>query len=124
MLNVLDLAPGQFAILEQLALRGFTIASFPLYGNAVGVRRGDCAALLAPAPNASFALLGEPGYLLKGNLAVAVIRGGRKLYAWKKDSIEATEQREEELRRFREDLLAILDPSRPDVPARPPSQPA
>ncbi len=106
---MLELTPHQVAILQQLAVQGFAVTSFPLYANAIGVRRGQCAALLAPTANARLALQGEPCYLLSGNLAVLVIRNGKKLYAWKKESLEATPEREEELRKFREDLLRVLD---------------
>jgi hypothetical protein len=115
---VLELTPRQLAILQQLAAQGFAVTSFPMYANAIGVRRGDFAALLAPAPDAALALQGEPCYLLNGNLAVPVVRGGKKLYTWKKQSVEATPEREQALRTFREDLLRILESEIARGPAR------
>jgi hypothetical protein len=109
---VLELKPHQVAILQHLATQGFAVTAFPMYGNAIGVQRGEFAALLAPAENAPLALSGEPCYLLQGNLAVAVIRDGKKFFTWKKQSVEATPELEEELQRFREDLVRVLESAR------------
>lgn len=106
---MVDLTPRQLAILEQLAVRGFAVTSFPMYGNAIGICRGDWAALLVPAAHAGLALQGEPCYLLNGNLAVPVVRGGKKLYVWKKQAVEATPAREAELQTFREELMRVLE---------------
>lgn len=103
-----ELTPQQIAVLEMLAGQGFAIASFPMYGNAIGVRRGECAALLVPGNTAPLALQGEPCYLLNGNLAVAVERGGKKMYVWKKQAIEATPERQGALLAFRADLTRVL----------------
>jgi len=120
---MLELTPHQLTILQQLAVQGFVVTAFPLYGNAIGVRRGEWAALLAPTPNAPLALQGEPCYLLKGNLAVTVMRGGRKLYTWKKDCMEATPEREAEQKRFKEDLLRVLESALARGPASAPFSP-
>jgi|SRR5208282_1783699 len=105
----MDLTPNQLNILQRLAVQGFAVVAFPMYASAVGVRRGECAALLIPAPDGSLALQGEPCYLLNGNLAVPVLRDRKKFYVWKKQAVEATPELEEELRQVREDLVRILD---------------
>jgi hypothetical protein len=105
----MDLTPHQLAILQRLAVQGFAVVAFPMYASAVGIRRGDCAALLMPTPGGRLMLQGEPCYLLEGNLAVPVLREGKKFYVWKKQSLEATPQREAELQQFRDDLVRILD---------------
>jgi hypothetical protein len=44
----MDFTPQQISILERLQARDFQIVAFPMYANYVGVRRRNCAALLAP----------------------------------------------------------------------------
>jgi len=75
-----------------------------MYASAVGIRRGECAALLVAAPGGGLILQGEPCHLIHGNLAVGVMRNGKKLYVWKKQSAEATPEREAALREFKQDL--------------------
>jgi hypothetical protein len=104
-----ELTSQQIALLEGLVAAGFAVVAFPLYGNAIGVRRGDCAALLVAVEEGGLKLQGEPCYVVNGNLAVVVIRGGRKLYVWKKTEVEATPAREEQLKGFRNDLMAHLE---------------
>jgi len=77
------------AILERIVSAGFSIVAFPLYANAVGVRRGGFAALLDPIPGDGFRLFGEPCVLLDGNLTVRVTEKGKswfcveKIAGWK-----------------------------------------
>jgi len=109
----MDLTPHQLAILQRLALQGFAIVAFPMYASAVGVRRGECAALLIPAPGGALALQGEPCYLLNGNLAVPVLRDGKKLFVWKKQAVEATSEIEAALNEFKHHLVRILESAMP-----------
>ncbi len=57
------------ARMEKIAAAGFTFTSFPLYAAAVGVKKGNCAALLNPLPDGSLKFFAEPCYLVEGNLA-------------------------------------------------------
>ena len=41
-------------MLERLVTKEFALVAFPLYANAVGVRKGSCAALLDPIANGGF----------------------------------------------------------------------
>lgn len=107
--SVLELTPEQLALLEQLAARGFQVVSFPLYASAVGVRKGNCVALLRPAEGGRLRLFGEPSYLLEGNLTVRVTRGGRRWFVWKKKQLEATPERMAELERFTSELAHLLE---------------
>jgi hypothetical protein len=107
---VLELSPKQIGILEKIAAHGFAIVAFPLYASAVGVRKGNCAALLVPAPNGSMMFLGEPCWLLDGNLTVRVQRGGLQLFVWKKQEIEATFERLAEVAGFRKEIEDLLAP--------------
>jgi hypothetical protein len=105
---VLELSPKQIGILEKIAARGFAIVAFPLYASAVGVRKGNCAALLRPAENGGMSLLGEPCWLVNGNLSVRVKRAGVELFVWKKQQVETTPERLAEVANFRRELEGIL----------------
>jgi hypothetical protein len=104
-----DLTPQQTSLLEGLIATGFAIVAFPMYASAIGVRRGDCAALLVPVTGGGLKLQGEPCYVVNGNLAVAIFRGERKLYVWKKTEVAATPEREAELKSFRQDLVRQIE---------------
>ena len=105
-----ELTPQQIAILERLVTYGFTPVAFPLYANAVGIRKRDCAALLEPISEGGFRLFGEPCVLLDGNLTVRVTHEGQSWFVWKKQRLEATPQRLAELDRFISELKLQLEP--------------
>ncbi len=105
---MLDLSPKQIAILERCAAAGFKIVAFPLYESAVGIKKGNCAALLAAGAADRMTLLGEACYLIDGNLGVRVRRNGVDLFVWKKKELEVTMERLEELAQFRRDLNSVL----------------
>jgi hypothetical protein len=107
---MLELSPAQVSVLEQCASAGFTIVAFPMYASAAGVRKGNCAALLAPIPKGGMRILVEPCYLVEGNLTVRIHRDGRDFFVWKKTQLEATPERLDELSRFRAELDAVLTP--------------
>lgn len=105
---MLDLFPKQIAILERCAAAGFKIVAFPLYESAVGIKKGNCAALLAPADANRMKLLGEPCYLVGGNLGVRIRRNGVDLFMWKEKQIEVTSERLQEIGQFRRELDSVL----------------
>jgi len=105
-----ELSPQQIAILERIFSHGFTPVAFPLYANAVGLRKGSCAALLEPIANGGFRLFGEPCILLDGNLTVRITDNGKSWFVWKKLGLEATPERMEELDQFVAELRAHLEP--------------
>ena len=104
-----ELTAQQIAILERLVSRGFFVVAFPLYANAVGVRKGNYAALLDPVSGAGFRVFGEPCVLLDGNLTVRVADKGKSWFVWKKQRVEATVERIEELDRFVCELKMLLE---------------
>ena len=108
---MLELTPQQTAVLERLLARGFQPVAFPLYANAVGVRKGDCAALLGPVGSGGLCLLGQPSYLVDDNLSVRVTRGSRQWFVWKKNQVEVTPERRAELEQFTAELAALLLPT-------------
>jgi hypothetical protein len=105
-----ELTPAQFSVLERLAARGFTIVAFPLYASAIGVRRGSFAVLLVPIEGGGLRILGDPCYLIDGNLSARVSRKGRSMFVWKSREIEATPELLTELSRFAADVSGLLLP--------------
>ena len=104
-----ELTAQQVAILERVVAAGFSVVAFPLYANAVGVRKRSCAALLEPLPGTGFRLFGEPCVLLDGNLTVRVADAGKSWFVWKKLRVEATVARLAELERFVSELKILLE---------------
>jgi hypothetical protein len=103
-----ELTPVHTAILERLVARGFTLVAFPLYASAIGVRRDSFAALIEPLATDGLRVLGEPCYLIDGNLTVRVHRGAAQWFVWKSKSVEATPDLLAQLSRFSEDLRNAL----------------
>ena len=99
----------QIAILERIVSAGFSIVAFPLYANAIGVRRGSYAALLDPIPGNGFGLFGEPCVLLEQNLTVRIAEKGKSWFVWKKLRIEATPERLRQLEAFVSELKLLLE---------------
>ena len=93
--------------LQQIYLAGFELKVFDRFPRCVGVVRDNCIALLLPSPD-GLQLLGTPGWLMGEALGVLVESGGRKVFQAKQEIIEATPERLEALRRFREDLKELL----------------
>jgi hypothetical protein len=105
-----EFSPQQIAILERLVAKEFVLVAFPLYANAVGVRKGICAALLDPVANGGFRVFGEPCVLLDGNLTVRITEKGKTWFVWKKHRLEATLERVLELENFVNELKMLLEP--------------
>ena len=103
-------SPQQIATLERLIAKEFVLVAFPLYANAVGVRKGTCAALLDPIPNGGFRVFGEPCVLLEGNLTVRITEKGKTWFVWKKQRVEATAERVAEVESFVAELRLLLEP--------------
>lgn len=101
---MLDLSPQHVAQLERIAAHGFSIVAFPLYAQAVGIRRGNYAALLKPEPDGAFSFFGEAFLLIDGNPGVRVMRAVGEAFVWKTKEIAATPERLAELAQFRSDL--------------------
>ncbi|MGB8523001.1 MAG: hypothetical protein WCD43_08550 [Candidatus Acidiferrales bacterium] len=104
----MDITPQQISILERLHASGFEIVAFPMYANYIGVRKGNCAALLAPIAADRFQLHGQPAYLLGGNFSVRITREGREWFVWKKEKLEVTAARVAEIEQFTAELSEAL----------------
>jgi hypothetical protein len=104
-----ELTPQQMKTIERLFAAGFRPIAIPPYENALCMRRGECAALLAPVPNAGLRLLAAPTYIVDGNLSAKLKRQNGEVFVWKKTEIEATPESLKQLEEFRRDLTAILE---------------
>jgi hypothetical protein len=105
-----EFSAQQIGILERLVAKEFNLVAFPLYANAVGVRKGSCAALLDPIANGGFRLFGEPCVLLDGNLTVRIKEKGKTFFVWKKKRLEASAERIADLEKFVAELELLLEP--------------
>ena len=93
--------------LQRLYLAGFELQTFERYANSVGVIRDGCIALLRPTP-VGLEIIGTPGWRMGEVLGVLVEKDGRQVFQAKSETLEATPERLEALRRFREDLEELL----------------
>ena len=93
--------------LQQLYLAGFELQTFDRYPNSIGVLRDGCIALLRATPN-GLEMIATPGWRMGEVMGVLVLRDGRQLFQAKAETIEATPERLETLRRFREDMERLI----------------
>src|ERR1700722_3005280 len=95
--------------LQKIYVAGFELKVFDRFPKCVGVVRDDCIALLVPGTD-GLQMLGTPGWLMGEAIGVLVETGGRLVFQAKQEMVEATAERLEALRRFREDLQQLLRP--------------
>ena len=106
---MVELSQQQMQVVERLFAAGFRPIAIPPYENALCMKKGNCAALLAPVPSAGIRLLAPPSYLVDGNLSVKLKRGSSEVFIWKKTEVQATLEKLKELESFRRELTEILD---------------
>jgi hypothetical protein len=104
-----ELSPRQMQVMERLFEAGFRPVAIPPYENSLCIKKGECAAVLAPMTNGGLKLLAPPSYLVDGNFSVKLKRGAREVFVWKKREVEAAPEKLRELERFRKELTEILD---------------
>jgi hypothetical protein len=93
--------------LQKIYLAGFEIETFDRFPKCVAVVRDQCVALLVPDPN-GLQMLGTPSWRMGEVMGVLVEKEGRQVFQAKDEIVEATPERLETLRRFREDLTELL----------------
>lgn len=93
--------------LQRLYLAGFDIQHFDRFPRAVGVLRDNCIALLETTPE-GLKLITTPGWRMGESIGVLVEQDGRQVFQHKSETIEATPERLEAVRRFREELENLL----------------
>jgi hypothetical protein len=93
--------------LQQIYLAGFQLKMFDRFPKCVGVVRDDCIALLVPGPD-GLQMLGTPGWQIGEVMGVLTEVSGRQVFQAKAEIVEATPERLERLRGFREDLQNLI----------------
>jgi hypothetical protein len=93
--------------LQRLYLAGFELQTFERYANSVGVIRDGCIALLRATP-VGLEMIGTPGWRMGEVMGVLIEKDGRQVFQAKSEIAEATPERLEALRRFKEDLERLL----------------
>jgi len=93
--------------LQTLYLAGFELQTFERFSTSVGVLRDGCIALVRATPQ-GLEIIGTPGWRMGEVMGVLVERDGRQVFLAKSETIEATPEKLEALRRFREDLDRVL----------------
>src|SRR3981081_4213833 len=96
--------------LQQISVAGFELKVFDRFPKCVGVVRDKCIALLVPSVD-GLQMLGTPGWLMGEAIEVLVETGERRVFQAKQEIVEATPERMEARRRFREDLQRLLRPT-------------
>ncbi len=93
--------------LQRIYLAGFELQTFERYPEAIGAIRDGCIALLRSTPS-GLQMIGTPGWRMGEVLGVLVEKDGRQVFQAKTETVEATPERLEALRKFREDLERLL----------------
>lgn len=93
--------------LQRIYLAGFELQTFDRYPNAVGVIREGCIALLRSTPS-GLQIIGTPGWHMGEVMGVLVEKEGKQVFQAKSEVVEATSERVEALRRFKDDLEQLL----------------
>ena len=93
--------------LQRIYLAGFELQTFDRFPRCVGAVRDGCVALLVPSVG-GLQMLGTPGWRLGESIGVLVETGGRQMFQAKQQTLEATPEKLETLRRFRADLDLLL----------------
>jgi hypothetical protein len=99
--------PDPAAQLQQIYLAGFELKTFDRFPKCVGVVRDGCIALLVPGPQ-GLQMLGTPGWQIGEVMGVLTEVAGRQVFQAKTEMIDATPERLEKLREFREELQKLI----------------
>ncbi len=93
--------------LQRIYLAGFELQTFDRFPKCVGVVRDGCIALLVPGVD-GLQMLGTPGWRMGEAIGVLVEKDGRQVFQNKQEIVEATPERLDLLRRFKNDLKNLL----------------
>ena len=93
--------------LARLYQAGFDVQTLERFPRSIAVLRDNCIALLEATPE-GLKLLTMPGWRMGESIGVLVEQGGRHVFQHKSETVEATPERLETLRRFREELESLL----------------
>ena len=93
--------------LQRLYLAGFDLQTFDRFPKCIGVVRDNCIAMVITGVD-GLQILGTPGWRMGDVMGVLVQKEGRQVFQAKDEITEATPERLETVRRFREDLQQQL----------------
>jgi hypothetical protein len=93
--------------LQRIYLAGFELLTFARFPKCIGVTRDGCIAMLVPGVD-GLQMLGTPGWRMGEAIGVLIEHEGHQVFQYKYEFIEATPERLETLRRFREELSALI----------------
>ncbi len=93
--------------LARLYAAGFDVQTFDRYPRAVGVLRYGVIALFEPTPE-GLRMIGAPGWRMGDLMGVLVEQNGRHVFQAKAETVEATGERIDALRRFREEVEGLI----------------
>ena len=106
----LELSETHQERLRLLSQQGFELTHFPFFDAHIGVKKYGCAALLQPLPQGRWQIAASPTYVVEGHLSALVERGGEEWFVWKSHQVRASAELCATLRRFGEELRALLEP--------------
>jgi|SRR5215813_5779076 len=109
----MELTEKQMQVLQRLFEAGFRPIAIPPYESALCLRRGECAAVLAQVDGGGLKILAPASFLVDGKFGVRVKRGGREVFVFKNQEIEATPERLKELAEFQATLGEVLAETSP-----------
>ena len=104
----MELTERQMRVMQRLFEAGFRPIAIPPYESALCLRRGECAVVLAPVENGGFRVLAPASFLVGGKFGVRVRRGGKDVFVFKQQELEATQGRLNELADFQKSLEEIF----------------
>lgn len=99
--------PDSSEQLQRIYQAGFELETFERFPTTIGAIRDGCVALLEATPD-GLRMVGTPGWRMGEVMGVLVEKDGRQLFQAKTEVIEATRERLEALRSFREALERLL----------------
>jgi hypothetical protein len=94
--------------LQRIYLAGFELQTFDRFPQCIGVVRDGCIALLVPGGVDGLQVLGTPGWRVGESIGVLVEKDGRQVFQNKQELVQATPERLEILRAFKENLKSLL----------------
>jgi len=104
----MELTERQMQVMKRLFEVGFRPIAIPPYESALCLRRGECAAVLAPVENGGLKILAPASFLVDGKFGVRMKRGAREVFVFKQKEVDATPERLGELGEFRRTLDELL----------------
>ena len=96
--------------LQRIYLAGFQLETFERFPKAIGAVLDNVIALLEARPE-GLRIIGTPGWRMGEAMGVLIQMGGRQVFQYKQEMVEATPERLETVRRVREELEKLLGKS-------------